>query len=446
MVNVRWFGVKADGTTDDTTTGQAAVDYVNANALGFLYCPAGTYLWNIVVKSDVIFTGDGRNSTIYKPKLDDHVFKTITSASVVRIGFHHGNVVGDITFTNQDGVHLETTTASTFVNNISFVNFRIDTCGQHGLFATGSSTAGPFVQAITSKDLFLRDCEGNGLRLQGLVLESVFMGGGCVDNGSVDGTIDNSYLGIEGGKVPNRVKFVNFRFNHAKAILDAGYTSAVIAKAVNIVGAQQVNFDTCDLESANPMIGISNAFSQNITVDTCNFTSNDDAVSYIEIDDVEGLKVTNSNFGNTATITTAYINNGTAAGRVSGVEIDTANKFTTGVQGVIIANEHTIATGAIGLRATGAITYITVDTESAAAADDLDSIFDIGGTAVDRLIDGQIVVASSAANTRDVTVTQNGNIALSTSSFVMDNSQDTIMLVWVRAKSLWLEVSTANNA
>ncbi len=95
----------------------------------------------------------------------------------------------------------------------------------------------------------------------------------------------------------------------------------------------------------------------------------------------------------------------------------------------------TIATGAITVRAS----YHRVDTEASAATDDLDTIN--GGQS------GMRLVLQTVSNGRDVTIKNGtGNIILAGSDFTLDRDQDTIELIYNGVKSEWHELSRSNNA
>ena len=98
-------------------------------------------------------------------------------------------------------------------------------------------------------------------------------------------------------------------------------------------------------------------------------------------------------------------------------------------------NSATISSGAIAY--TGA--YMVVDTEGAAATDDLDTIN--GGS------DGDIVIIRQAEPTRDITIKHvTGNIATTTNtdvSFV--DSNDSIVLQYSAINSVWNEITRASN-
>ncbi len=93
----------------------------------------------------------------------------------------------------------------------------------------------------------------------------------------------------------------------------------------------------------------------------------------------------------------------------------------------------TIASGAITI---AEYNFYTVDTESLAATDDLDTIN--GGT-----INGQILVLMAANSNRDVVLKDNtGNLRL-TADFTLTHAQDRIMLMFDGTN--WCELSRADN-
>ena len=96
--------------------------------------------------------------------------------------------------------------------------------------------------------------------------------------------------------------------------------------------------------------------------------------------------------------------------------------------------ELTIASGAITV--TG--NYHDVDTEADAASDDLDTIN--GG------VDGAILVLRANNDARTVVVKDStGNIELAGGDMSLDNTQDTITLIFDNALSAWLEISRSDN-
>lgn len=61
-INVKWFGAKGDGSTDDTAAAQDAAK-INKN----IYFPEGTYLINVILEKKIILSGAGTSKTCLKP-------------------------------------------------------------------------------------------------------------------------------------------------------------------------------------------------------------------------------------------------------------------------------------------------------------------------------------------------------------------------------------------
>ena len=64
-VDVRAYGAKGDGITDDTAAIQAAQDSLPDNG-GILYFPSGTFIGHLTLKSNVHIEGSGINASILK--------------------------------------------------------------------------------------------------------------------------------------------------------------------------------------------------------------------------------------------------------------------------------------------------------------------------------------------------------------------------------------------
>ncbi len=111
--------------------------------------------------------------------------------------------------------------------------------------------------------------------------------------------------------------------------------------------------------------------------------------------------------------------------------------------GVLSANGLAANAGATLTIASGVVTAThsrhRIDTQGAAAADDLDTI---NGSPKD----GQLLILSSANNGRDVTVRSGvGNIQLA-SNLTLSHMYDTLTLIWSNSDAKWLELSRSDNA
>ena len=124
----------------------------------------------------------------------------------------------------------------------------------------------------------------------------------------------------------------------------------------------------------------------------------------------------------------------TAAASGTVVKITNGNGTTVGGGlATLDAGALTIATGSI--TTTG--TYHTVDTESAAASDDLDTI--VAGT------DGQFLILQAEDGARTVVAKDGtGNLQLA-GDFSLDNAQDTLTLIYSAALTAWVEISRSDN-
>jgi hypothetical protein len=87
-VSVKDFGAIGDGTTDDTSAIQAALDYMYNAGGGRVYLPAGTYKTSLplIVLSNVTFEGDGAGSVIYQSYGSDPG----DAANGIQIGYGYG--------------------------------------------------------------------------------------------------------------------------------------------------------------------------------------------------------------------------------------------------------------------------------------------------------------------------------------------------------------------
>lgn len=90
----------------------------------------------------------------------------------------------------------------------------------------------------------------------------------------------------------------------------------------------------------------------------------------------------------------------------------------------------------------GVVTITTgfhrIDTQGAAATDDLDTIN--GGE------NGKILILGNTANGRTVVVRNgSGNIRLAGGDFSLDNTRDSLMLIYYGSLNEWVEISRSNN-
>lgn len=433
------FGATGDGTTDDTTAVQTAIDYVSTNALGTLYFPPGTYVGNFVIKSNVIIKGAGQGATIFQPKLDDHVFETPVDVSTVRIGFEDCYIDGNATFTSSDGIHLETTTGSTWVSQITIRNVRCDGNGRYGLRAVGTAVAGPYVERLRIFDSRFHENEDAGISLAGTILETGIHSTSIVKNGGSAGTNPNMECDMVGAQGVSTLTMVNCSLNHALALAAANTGTALYIK-----GGDNVQVYGGVMESADPYVYCVNNATRNIGLHGVLFASNYNATSAIELDDCKIFVCENCTFGTTGTFTYGILSD-TAVTRLVGInikELAEKNWFASGITTAIsFVDELTISSGAVGRNKS----YHRIDTESNDASDDLDSIFDENGTTAALLKHGEEITIRPINTARTVVVKHGtGNIHTNTGADItLDELYKTFVAKWDDVQGLWLQVGGA---
>ena len=123
----------------------------------------------------------------------------------------------------------------------------------------------------------------------------------------------------------------------------------------------------------------------------------------------------------------------TVAGALTGSDDVTVSKFLK-----LTSSAATIATGAI----TATTSFVQLDTEAAAASDDLDTIN--GGEA------GAIIILRTTSSARDVVVRHlgggTGNIRLNgAADYTIANTSSRLTLMYDSGLSLWAEIARSTN-
>lgn len=171
-VNVKWFGAKGDGSTDDTTAIQNTINYVQNLGTGTVYFPDGIYMVSATLNADFgqfALVGAGGNRSVIRG--------TATHKGVlVQIGNRLGNkrdnvVLRGLTFRNAgaDGVHLE------YVSSYLIDDCQFKYNKGHGLYGYQS-----WVGVITASQFYLNEMDGfySDTNVQGLS----FIGAHFIDN------------------------------------------------------------------------------------------------------------------------------------------------------------------------------------------------------------------------------------------------------------------------
>lgn len=183
-VNVKWFGAKGDGVTDDT----AAIDTAIAASLGRkLYFPSGTYLTNGIVITNltgVHFEGEDKYSTVIKSNagVNDHVvsYANAFDCSIENITIDQ-NSAGK---TGGHGVRLGG------IDGLTMCNFIIKSVRSYGIGAQAGAN-----KNIIISDFEIYDCGQDGIDIKDYAL----------DNANI--VISNGIIRDYGKQAANQVAF-----------------------------------------------------------------------------------------------------------------------------------------------------------------------------------------------------------------------------------------------
>jgi len=109
----------------------------------------------------------------------------------------------------------------------------------------------------------------------------------------------------------------------------------------------------------------------------------------------------------------------------------------TNMQRGFLSLERTAETISGGI-ITASSSFIDVDTEGAAATDDLDTI--------NGFSNGNILIIHPASSARTVVAKDGTGNLLLAGDFSMDHASDTLTLIYWDLNNYWLEISRSNNA
>lgn len=222
VVNVKDFGARGDGVSDDFT---AIKDAMNAcPSHGTLYFPAGTYLvgdrfW--YVKSDIRFKGEGENVSIIKAHPDN--------ALSSNYGYFHDNMkrveFRDLGFESNAG-YQGGLVVCRFSEDVRFVNCRFSQLGS-------SSTATP-VDMAEARNISFTDCTF-------IINRNIYTGaaeGLFFDGCSFLGRHDvNKLIGIDGSKNVSVINCTAEPYDSSDPGNGAGWTKGRFVNGTGSAGA-----------------------------------------------------------------------------------------------------------------------------------------------------------------------------------------------------------------
>lgn len=183
VFDVKEYGAKGDGITDDTTAMQAALDAANSAGGGRVFVPSGTFLVSnhLVIYANVVLAGAGRGVTI---------LKMATSASqtvVITQGFAGNTGTNNTSSPNEFGIRDLTIDGNAGVNGLPgaqtfgygmqlygygfrIVNVAVRNCNNDGIWsewANVASVQAPNGVESTLDHVTVHDCGNNGITWRG---------------------------------------------------------------------------------------------------------------------------------------------------------------------------------------------------------------------------------------------------------------------------------------
>lgn len=167
-LDVRAFGAKGDGVTDDTAAIASAIAAAEAAGAGTVYFPAGTY--KVAGSGSTIFTitkplqitGDGYSSQILVatgvPNTRDvFTYAPATQSDATFPLFRAFRIVGQSAGVGRYGINFKPSVTSTFVRRFGVERVWTENLSSFGVYVDGS-VAG----ALSVFTSWIRDCQFNG--------------------------------------------------------------------------------------------------------------------------------------------------------------------------------------------------------------------------------------------------------------------------------------------
>jgi len=436
-VSVKDFGAIGDGTANDTTPIQNAINYLNSIGGGDLYFPAGNYKANLTLLSNVTLVGVSSRSSMIKPFTTGNVITVSTTSSTVRIGLRNIGIEGNIADATCNGLNLVPVAAGTFVNDINLENVYIWNCGNAGLYAAGTNSAGPFVQLLYCKNVEIHLNKQRNVVLHGAVYETTFIHGAVGPFTQTDGTGRNVSLEFDAtaNTNPGRVRFYGVIMNALPAT-----TSSDFYPSIWIGAGSELGFYDCDFEEAQPSIYTENfSLIQGINITNCRFAYTASTTRAIWLKSVKSLVVKNCAFSCAGTLTNAvYFDASSSMSNITHFEI-TPNFYASSVSVPFAdaASYYQLTDGSNNIKFYR--DYMIVAGAGFAPAN-LNNIVDEYNH-TNGFVEGTTITLAPFSTTSTVTVTNGGNISLSGgASFALAALRNTLTLRWNIQQNKWIEV------
>lgn len=428
-------GFVTDGSVDYTTQIQAAIDHISPKG-GILYFPPGTFKGNWVMKRGVIFQGAGQRETRFIPATNQHVFRTPADVSTVRIGWVDLEIYGDLAHTGKNGIHLEVSGTGRFIDTVYIKNVGIFNNGSAGIYVTGTSFDGPFVQRMFIDNVESTYNQLYNLRCTGVVIECEARNSTLTHVVEDDGTGKPVSFERIGGLNTAQFTFTNCLFANVTAL-----TATNFAPAIWIDGVSNLNFFGCNAEGFSPAIYLADtAQAEGFTWIGGKFAVATNLVtSIIDVENCRKLIMKGARIdigaGNTVT---NIIRLGGNMAKHQGIDVDDTNyvagSYTNWINEGASYYQQFAGTSVVYYRPNmtlwptgGATNLVDIVDENAST-----TAFRYGDTLTISLFSG----------TGPITVKNTGNIQLAYGNdFALDDANKTLTLMWNRPLAKWTEVS-----
>lgn len=138
VINVKYYGAKGDGITDDTTSIQSAIDYVNTQGGGIVFFPKGLYIVSgLTIYDNIQITGCGRKNTTIKLKNNSNAdvitgYLSSTLWGTSGQGLLHYSI-RDIEIDGNRSNNTSGSGIAIFAQNPEIINVSIKNCAEYGL-------------------------------------------------------------------------------------------------------------------------------------------------------------------------------------------------------------------------------------------------------------------------------------------------------------------------
>lgn len=440
-IDIRAFlpaGYVTDGTVDYSTQVQAALDYAVTlgSGGGRVIVPSEftKLACNVTIPSRVWFEGMNPD-VILIPASNAPIIKFKQNGYCVRAGVRNFVLDGTATqgsYTSQDGILLQPDTGY-WTDTITLEYLTIKGCGKRGLAMIGVNSS-RFVQNVYTNQVKIINCMDSGLYQAGMVIEVFHDLMFCTDNGSASVDAQSNISFALNTESVRRTIFRN---------LVANISGMATGNACYLAHAREITFLGGDFEESPAAVKIQGALTNNISFRGTRFGDTTGMDKAIWVLDCDGLAVDGCRFD--GTITTAIdCQTNTSASRVKRVYITPSTTFGPNITNpLLILKTYTLSTGAVSVDISRK--RLIIDTEGAAATDDLVNLYASDGANPKGDWDGYVVILSVLNAARTVNVTSAGNIALSISPFALDNTADSITLMWNSSISKWVEIARSDN-